>query len=599
MENNHDSQYSLRKEISEKADIVKIISQYVTLEKKGANYIGLCPFHDDKNPSMSVSPSKHIFKCFSCNAGGDSITFLSKIKNISQLQAMREIAETLGINVPITKKEVEQQKNKKYYQIMADATQFFHFFLKNTEDGKDAISYLQKRKLSNEIIDHFNIGLSPKNNELYDILSNQHHHLPLDMLEVAIIKSGNDYYDTFKNRIMFPLKDLDGNYVGFSGRIYQQSDEAKYINTPDTIIFKKGNILYNYSDSVQAIRNKDCVYLFEGFMDVIASYRAGVTNAVASMGTALTNEQIIAIHRLTNNVIVCYDNDGPGIEATKRAINMLLSHKMNVKTVRIPDGKDPDEYIFKNGEEALNKVLTTQTISAMEYLYQLEKVHLVLTDVNEIESFKNKIFSYLPMFQSNLVVETYIKKMANDIQISYDALISDYKNVVSTKIDYPQEYNNKNNNSYDNNLNNQPVVIKQPKSKKKYLKSERKLIVASYNEQEKCLYIENQLENNFVDKINREILFKIRMYYQKHNQMIDQEFQQALSEDEWRVLREILEDEEIPNGSEIEILINNVKEWPYVKAANQEALSENKTIEGINRLSSYKKAITRIKKGDV
>ncbi len=596
MNNNYDSNNSLRKEIAEKADIVEIISRYVNLEKKGANYIGLCPFHDDKNPSMSVSPSKHIFKCFSCNTGGDSITFLSKIKNISQLEAMREIGEAVGISVPVTRKEQEKQKSAKYYQIMADATAFYHFFLNHTKDGKEALQYLEKRQLSAEIIHRFQIGLSGKDNELFKVLSEKKH-LPLDMLEVGVIKSGKDYYDTFKNRIMFPLKDLDGNYVGFSGRIYQSIDEAKYINTTDTIIFKKGQILYNYSDAIQVIRSKDCVYLFEGFMDVIASYRADVTNAVASMGTALTEDQISAISRLTKNVILCYDSDGPGIEATKRAIGMFLQHQMNVKTVRIPEGKDPDEYIHKNGSAALQNVLVNQTIHAMEYLYQIEKENIVLTNIDHKEKFKQKIFTYLPYFHSSVIIETYLKKLSLDLEVTYEALKEDYQ---STSHTYQDSYG-----SFDLPKVDDVVIVRQghetkiSRQMKKYITSERRLILASYSEQKKCLYIENQLENNFVEKINREILYKIRNYYRKHQTMNEDEIQKKLTESEWEILKDILEDESIPNGSEIEILIENVKEWPYVKAAQAEVESDQKSIEGMNKLSRYKRATIKIKKGDV
>ena len=386
-------QNDLRRQIVEKADIVSIISEYVKLEKKGANYIGLCPFHNDTNPSMSVSPSKKVFKCFSCNTGGDVITFVSKIKNISIRDAMRIVGDSCGIKVEVTKKEIEHQKNAKYYEIMMEASKFYHFYLLNSLDAKDANAYLFDRGLEKDIINTFNIGVSASDNDLFKILTNKKY-IPLDLIEVGLIRSNKDsYVDVFKNRIMFPLEDLDGNVVGFSGRRYKKDDnDSKYLNTFDTVIFKKGQILYNYHRAFNDIKANNCVYLFEGFMDVIAAYRADVKNSVASMGTALTFDQIKALKRITNNVIVCYDSDEPGTNATLKAIKELNSMDVNVSVVRIPSGKDPDEYIKANGKDALKNILLNKKVNAIDFVYFYYANKCNFNDLSSKELLKNNIF---------------------------------------------------------------------------------------------------------------------------------------------------------------------------------------------------------------
>ena len=275
---------NLRKQIVENADIVSIIGSYVKLDKKGANYIGLCPFHDDKNPSMSVSPTKRVFKCFSCNTGGDVVTFVSKYKNISARDAMREIGTSIGINVEFSKKEKLKLKNEKYYKIMQDASDFYSFYLKHADVAKTARDYLDKRGLDSNVITKFNIGLAGASDEIYKLLLSKGY-LEVDMQEVGLVRAhGPSYTDVFKNRIIFPLTDLDGSICGFSGRKYIEGDpDSKYLNTGDTVIFKKGQILYNYSFATPYIKANNKVYLFEGFMDVIAASRAGIENSIASM----------------------------------------------------------------------------------------------------------------------------------------------------------------------------------------------------------------------------------------------------------------------------------------------------------------------------
>ena len=585
---------SMRKEIVEKADIVNIVSQYVKLEKRGNNYIGLCPFHDDKNPSMSVSPQKKVFKCFSCGTAGDVVTFVSKIKNITISEALKEVGDTVGIKVAMTQKDILKQKNIKYYNVLREASIFYNFFLNNTVDGQKGIEYLNKRKISEKEIKRFNIGLSGDNDILYKTFTEKQI-LPLDMIEVGLIRGGDYYHDVFKNRIMFPIKDLEGNVVGFSGRRFLplNENESKYINTSETILFKKGEILYNYSDCINDIKINNNVYLFEGFMDVIASVRANINNSVASMGTALTLNQINAIKKVTKNITLCFDSDGPGVQATIKAIYLLVNAGLNVNVAIIPDGKDADEYIFNNGSEKLHHCLVNNLISAMEFLYNYEKKIVDFNNLNSIENFKSNIFKHLSLFKSKIIFEKIIKNLSNDLNISSEILLSDYnKNTDLNKIN---ELTKKENDKIIKDANKKGNK-RFEYSLKKYSISERKLLLASYNSKKNCFEIENLLENHYFDEINRNLLFKILTFYKTNDIMNHNELQNNLTDSEKDRLKSIIEEENMPNQKEIKVLINNIKMWPYDKVINILNNKEEKTSDDLARIAEYKRQTTIINK---
>ncbi len=594
--NNNSNTNSIRKEIVDKADIVNIVSQYVKLEKRGNNYIGLCPFHDDKNPSMSVSPQKKVFKCFSCGTAGDVVSFVSKIKNISNSEALREVGETVGIKVNMSQKDILKQKNMKYYNVLKEGASFYNFFLMNTIEGRAGIDYLNSRKLSINEIKRFNIGLAGDNDILFKTLTEKQY-LPMDMIEVGLIRGGEKYHDVFKNRIIFPLKDLEGNIVGFSGRRFlpNSENESKYLNTNETILFKKGEILYNYSDCIQDIKLSNNVYLFEGFMDVIAAVRANIVNSVASMGTALTINQINAIKRVTKNVTLCYDSDGPGINATIKAIYLLANEGMNVNIAIIPDGKDADEYIYNNGAEKLHNCLVGNIISSMDFLYNYEKKDIDFNNYNDLEKFKINIFKHLSLFKSNILTEKVIKALSNDLNVSVESLLNDLnKSKNSVNITEIIENNNTNDKIIADNRSKENKRFEY--AKQKCLKSERKLIFAAYTNKKDCLEIDNLLECHFVDGVNRDILVELVLYYQQNNLMLDEIFFNKLTEEQKNTLQSILANETLPGSSEIKILVKNVKEWPFKNAINRINKETNKTTDDLERIIEYKKKTTIIKR---
>ncbi len=444
--------------IIEKTDIVELVSKYVNLQKSGSGYKGLCPFHDDNSPSFSVSPSKKIAKCMSCGEGGNPITFLMKIENISFNEALSILADKCGEKIDLNVVKKKDDHFLKYYQINQLSLKFFQRNLITTKGGQIALNYLYKRGLNDEIIEKFKIGLAPSNyNNLYEILK-EASYLPLDMMDIGLVNAHNDnYVDVFNKRITFPILDESSNIVGFSGRSYTPDVEPKYLNTQDTIIFKKGNILYNLCNAIPSIRKKKRVILYEGFMDVIASYKAGLTEGVCSMGTALGINQARLIKKYTDNVIICYDGDRAGINASYKAIKILKQANLNIRLVMLKDNMDPDEFVFKYGVEEYSRYFNENIIDEYEYFYQNTCKSLNINDFKSIDDTKTSIFNMLNSVNNNTLTEIYLNRLSKDMNVSVVSLYGDYQNYFnkSNKSKNVEiEYDNKNLNfDIDNTIN--------------------------------------------------------------------------------------------------------------------------------------------------
>ena len=331
-------------EIRNKVNIVDIISNYVPLTKKGKNYFGLCPFHDDHSPSMSVSFEKQIYTCFVCHATGNVFSFVSEYEHIGFYDAVRLIGSKLGYNLDTKKKEITNNQDLEIYEL---ACKYYQNSL-NTSLGNNAIDYLTKRKIDRNTISKFRIGLSMSKSSLTEFLLSKN--IKLDKL-ISLGISNERGQDLFVNRIMFPLYDLSGNVVAFSGRIYNTHDESKYINTKETNIFKKGNLLYNYHLAKEHLKKSESIIVMEGFMDVIRASVVGINNCVATMGTAFTKEQALLLKKTTNNIILCFDGDNAGDEATDKAIQVLKEIDVTPRIIRLEENLDPDEYILKYGKD--------------------------------------------------------------------------------------------------------------------------------------------------------------------------------------------------------------------------------------------------------
>jgi len=475
---------------------------------------------------------------------------------------------------------------------MQESANFYEFYLKNTTEGQQALKYLYKRKLNDEIIKRFRIGLAPKEADLlYKNLHNEKFQ-PLDMIEAGVVRSSKSYYDVFRNRIIFPIEDIDGHIVGFSGRIYQdkKTDESKYMNSSENIIFKKGNILYNYKSANNEIRLKDQVFVFEGFMDVIAAYRAKVYNTIATMGTSLTPAQIKAIGKITKNVVLCYDGDTAGIEAAKKAIRLFTDAKFNVKAVIMPVGLDPDEYINQHGEEKLYDFLNNQAVSGIDYLYEVEKNDLKISDINSVESFKNKVFQYLRYFHSSVINEKYLEKLSQDINVSVKSLTEDFGNQPIPKlVDIYDEYPLDNLDPIDI-----PIIESyRRQEKKKYINAERHLIKVIYRNKEKCKNAHDQLGVKYVDPTNRNILFNLYDYFNKNDEMIEDKFQVLLEPIELEILKGILASNSFGDYIEINDLVKTICEYRNEKDREEMATSNFGKFD-VDSLTKYAKLKNKI-----
>ncbi|MCI8588045.1 MAG: DNA primase [Bacilli bacterium] len=413
---NHETN-SIILEVRKKLDIVQVISQYVSLVKKGKNYFGVCPFHDDTNPSMSVSPEKQIYRCFSCGASGNVFSFVQEFEHLSFKETLYQLAEKAGVqlqNISYTKKNDQYDKFYEIYQIS------HNYYLNNlqTNLGKKAKAYLHERSISDEMIKEFQIGLSLDiPDDLIQLLIKKGYNLS-DLNMIGLANSNRDLYCS---RIMFPLKDLSGRIVGFSGRRYDGIKDNKYVNTKGTPIFQKGTILYNYFDAREAIRKKNQVLLMEGFMAAIRSITVGVKNVVSLMGTAMTKEQVDLLKRLSNNVVLCLDGDDPGREATLLNGEELEKKGFNVRVVELSDGLDPDDYILKYGADSFRSLIEN-AISFSDFKIRSLRKGVNFSSDKEVSNYINQVLIEASKITDEIRRELILKTLAKDYDIGYNTL---------------------------------------------------------------------------------------------------------------------------------------------------------------------------------
>ena len=476
-------------EIRNKTDIVDVISKYVNLTKKGKNYFGVCPFHDDHSPSMSVSPDKQIYTCFSCGASGNVFTFVADYEKISFYEAVRLLGEKAGIEVG--RSITSDAKKDDYFDIYNIANKFYQNSL-FTNLGKNAIEYLEKRNIDKETIKKFGIGLSIQKVSLTDYLVNKKY--SIDKLIDCGITNDNGH-DIFINRIMFPIYDLNGNPVAFSGRIYNTRDTAKYVNTKETDKFKKGKILYNYHIAKEQLKKNDSIIIMEGQMDVIRASTVGINNCIATMGTALTKDHKNIIRNMANTIILCFDGDAAGEKATISAIELLEDTDTNIKIVRLPDNMDPDEYILKNGKDSFLAQIKSAS-SLIDYKMELLKKSKDFGNIKDVSSYINSALKELANEKDDIVVELNLKKISDNFNIEYKTIKDKYNKLVKNK----------------------KIIIKEIKPKSNYNKydmAENHLIYYMLKDTKVLNMVENRV-GYFPNKNIRELSNEIIYYFHKY-----------------------------------------------------------------------------------
>lgn len=418
--------------ILERADIVDIISDYLSLKQRGKNYLAVCPFHDDHSPSLVVSRERQIFNCFTCRTGGNVFTFVMKYENVGFVEAVKIVADKIGYNLNISDYTDHSLHNKDDYEIMDFAKKYY---LNNifTEQGVKARKYLENRGIDEAIIKEFNIGLSLSDKDtLYKLLSNKKYDLDKIANLGLVNKVGLDIYDVFTNRIMIPIEDLKGQVVGFTGRIFNnETDTAKYMNTKETEIFKKGHILFNYHNARKSIRDAKEVVVVEGNMDAITLSAKGIKNVVALMGVALSKEQINVLKKLKVPVILMLDNDSAGMDATVKNGELLQSAQIDTRVVRLTGAKDPDEYIRLKGVNALKDNIK-HALKYIDFKLEYLKNNKNLNNMEDlIEYVKEVIFSLNSA--DDLTKELVISKISKDYEIDAEILKQELKNDMVNK----------------------------------------------------------------------------------------------------------------------------------------------------------------------
>lgn len=403
-------------EIRRSVNIVDVVSDYIPVEQKGRNYFALCPFHDDHNPSMSISPDKQIYTCFVCGAHGNVFNFVMDYERVSFIDAVKMIGRRVGVNIdlPTQYKKPKEKGIEDLYNIYDIANKFYQNNL-STKEGNDAREYLSNRDFKEDVIKEFGIGLS-LNNKLSSMLLKKY---DKDILIRSGIcnESGGNIFDAFTERIMFPLWDIDGNVVGFSGRIYKTKDSSKYVNSKESDIFKKGKLIYNYHRAKEEVRKKKFVLVVEGFMDVIALYKVGIKNVVAMMGTAVTNEQANLLKRLSTNIFLCFDGDSAGNMATMSCANELTKVGITPKVIRLPENLDPDEYIKKYGSDNFNDYLDNPK-SLIDYKMDYYKNNTNFNDSIEVSKYIKDVVSEIDEITDPVVREIIIKKLSDETDVS-------------------------------------------------------------------------------------------------------------------------------------------------------------------------------------
>lgn len=543
-------------QIRSQSDIVDVISDYMQLTKRGRNWFGLCPFHGENTPSFSVSQDKQIFHCFGCGAGGNSITFVMDMENIPFPDAVVKLGSRIGIHLELQSQSISREhsayskKEEKMLEAHEFAAEYFHHLLLNTEEGEQALNYLLKRGFTKESIETIGIGWSLP---AWDTLSVLLGRKGFDLEEMAecglIIQRENDhtYFDRFRGRIMFPIRDENGKVIAFSGRVIDTQDEAKYLNSPETPIFHKSQVLFNLDKARTVIRKKRQVILMEGFMDVLAANQAGVYNAVATMGTSLTPQHITKLKRLSEQILICYDGDSAGWEAAKRASEMLHSENVKVQVAVLPEKLDPDEYIKKYGAESFVQQILEKPHAYIAFMMMHARKNKNFQFENDVLQYTQEVLEQLVGRSSPIERDLYIKQIASETNISEEAIYAQYRKLEAKRA---KKYSRP-----ENRQQTSQVAVQTKKTLNATERAERLLLthmLSSVDVVDRVLK-ESELEPFIRDGYNA-VFVRLVGFYEEHGSPDYQRFLEVLEDPELRKLvMEAALAEHDPDQAEAEI----------------------------------------------
>ena len=526
-------------DVRQSNDIVDVISQYVRLKRSGRNYFGLCPFHNEKSPSFSVSLDKQIFHCFGCGVGGNVISFIMKIEGISFVEAVQMLAERANIALPTLQNNVDTAKEElkaKVYGVNEFAAQFYHQNLYKPE-AKIAQEYVKKRKLTQSTLEAFQIGFSGRFDELFKNLKKQ------GFGEKEILESGlvnkNDkgqYIDRYRNRLMFPICNVRGRVIAFGGRVLDDS-KPKYINSPENIVYSKGRHLYGLNVAKKGDLKK--ILIVEGYMDVISLHQRGITNVVASLGTAMTQQQGFLLRKHAEQIILSFDSDEAGLTAKMRALEILQTMGCDLRILQMEGAKDPDEYVIKYGNARFLHLID-QALSVVEFKVKVLKQHLNLENINDKIKFLNQIAKIMANIENTIEREVYMEQIAGEYGISKEAIYAEVN-----KLAYSHHQGEK--------------VLEKPKPVAIHQKKEDTTITPAVKKREDTvlsILLTGNLNlyqiikvymnpEDFKQEINRKIVQKLYEEFEKGNSNINTLIDHLSDEEQSRVTAILAEDYEI------------------------------------------------------
>lgn len=516
--------------IRNSVDIVDVISEYVQLKKQGRNLIGLCPFHGENTPSFSVSPEKQLYHCFGCGAGGNSFSFMMAIEGYEFLDSVKHLAKRANIDVPeLERNESANPSSELTVMITGNelAAKLYHHLLMNTDQGKDALDYLIKRGFTEEIIRQFSIGYAP---DTWEMLTNflQKRNIPLKFMEQIGLLSKREFdgklYDRFRNRVMFPIWNKDGKVIGFGGRVLG-NEQPKYLNSSDSKVFNKSTTLYGLHIARPEIRKKNEAVLFEGYVDVISAWRAGVCNGVATLGTAITDEQAKLLRRNAESVIICYDSDKAGLKATYRAIEVLEANNCYVKVAKLPEGFDPDDYIQKYGSEKFKAEVIGQNQTTMAFKMNFLRKGRNLQHEGERMKYIEDVLIEISSLSKSIERDHYARQLAEEFSLSLDALKQELYRLYKQKTQ-----------SKGNEQSRQPLAVK------KNIPTQKRLLPAFHNAERLLLAymmkditiaskVQNTIGGNFNIDEYQSIVAYLYAYYADGNEPNVSQFIQSIADE--------------------------------------------------------------------
>ncbi|HCY8312820.1 TPA: DNA primase [Staphylococcus aureus] len=554
---------SIINEIKDKTDILDLVSEYVKLEKRGRNYIGLCPFHDEKTPSFTVSEDKQICHCFGCKKGGNVFQFTQEIKDISFVEAVKELGDRVNVAV-----DIEATQSNSNVQIASDDLQmiemheliqeFYYYALTKTVEGEKALTYLLERGFTDALIKERGIGFAPDSSHFcHDFLQKKGYDIEL-AYEAGLLSRNEEnfsYYDRFRNRIMFPLKNAQGRIVGYSGRTYT-GQEPKYLNSPETPIFQKRKLLYNLDKARKSIRKLDEIVLLEGFMDVIKSDTAGLKNVVATMGTQLSDEHITFIRKLTSNITLMFDGDFAGSEATLKTGQHLLQQGLNVFVIQLPSGMDPDEYIGKYGNDAYTAFVKNDKKSFAHYKVSILKDEIAHNDLS-YERYLKELSHDISFMKSSILQQKAINDVAPFFNVSPEQLANEIQFNQAPANYYPED-------EYGGYIEPEPIGMAQFDNLSRQEKAERAFLKHLMRDKDTFLnYYESVDKDNFTNQHFKYVFEVLHDFYAENDQYNISDAVQYVNSNELRETLISLEQYSLndePYENEIDDYVNVINE---------------------------------------